>query len=119
RRHVAIGALRQERPGGCLIQSADRADDREAERRGLRWTVPQLRERDPEFRTPGFLVARQGDIRDRVPSLIVVRVVEPVAVLLHTGRIDGELERGAPIVKRTNQHTDPVRWRLLVAARPD
>ena len=84
-----------------------------------RGSIAKLRKRNPELGAPAALAARHRDVPHRIPALIVVRVVEPVAVLLDACRIDGELERRSPIVKRIDEHADPVRRRVLIAPRAD
>ena len=45
-------------------------------------------------------IARHRDVPHGVPAVVLIAVVGPVAVLLHTGGIHRELERRAPIVER-------------------
>ena len=62
-------------------------------------------------------VARDADVPHGVPAVVVVGVVEPVAILLDAGRVDGELVRGAAIVKRIDEDAEPVARRVVVAPR--
>jgi hypothetical protein len=103
----------------ALFEASDLPHDREAERRIGRRPEAQLRERHAEFGAPSTLVAADGDVPDRIPPLIVVTVVEPVGVRFDASRIDGELIRAPPIVKRIDHHADPVRRGMVVAASSD
>ena len=118
-RHDAVGALRDERPGGGLVQARDLPRQRKAEGRLRRRRKAQLRERDPKLGAPAIRARRHDHVPDRVPALIFVAVVEVVLVLFHAGRIHRELVRGAFVVIRIDEDGDPVRRRLRVPARQE
>jgi hypothetical protein len=79
----------------------------------------KLRERDSELRAPALRVTLHRHLPDGVPTGVVVRVGEPVAVLLHAGRVHRELVGGAPVLVGVDQDADPVGRRVAVAARAD
>ena len=58
-----------------------------------------------------------GDVPHGVPARVVVRVGEPVAVLLDAGGVDGELVRRSPVAVRVDDDAHPVGRRSFVAPR--
>ena len=118
-RHETGAALRDERPRRGLVEPANLPDHAKPECVPLPGLEPQLRQRDPELRLPSLSVARHGDVPHGVPALVAVAVGEPVAVLLHAGRVYGELVRRAPVVIRVDDHSDPVRRRWRITPGPD
>src|SRR5262249_52084923 len=80
---------------------------------------PELRERDVELGLPALRVAADHDVPHRVPAVVRAVVVEPVRVLLHAGRVDRELVRGAPIVIGVDEDANPVRGGPHVAPREE
>ena len=111
-RDDAVGALRDERPGRRLVVACNLSRERQAEDRFRRGWKTQLRERNAELRAPPVGPARDDHVPDRVPSLILVAVVEVVLVLLHSRRIHRELVRGPLVVIGVDQHRHPVGWRV-------
>ena len=117
RRHVAVGAAREQRPRRRFVHPADLARHGEAERARRRRVEAQLGERDSELSGPALAVARHADVPHRVPAVVEVVVVEPVAVHLHARRVHGELVRGPVIMIRVDQDVDPVAGRIEIAPR--
>ena len=64
-------------------------------------------------------VAPHRDVPHRVPALVVVVVVEAVLVALHARRIDDELVGRPPIVRRVDEHPDPVGGGIGVTPRQE
>ena len=80
RRHVAVRALRQQRPGRRLVQPADlrgRSPGRTSKSSDGR--NRNCENGNAELGAPAALRARDADVPHRIPALIVVVVVEPVA----------------------------------------
>jgi hypothetical protein len=61
-------------------------------------------------------ITRHRHVPHRVPAVVAVVVVVPVAIDLHAGGIDRELVGGALVVIRVDQHVQPVARRILIAA---
>ena len=117
-RNEAVGALGDERPGRRFVQPGN---------------LPRQRESERARRTPGTEAAttecgtRRSSRRRawrrprprRRPSPGLVAVVEVVLVLLHARRVHRELVHRPLVVVRVDHDSDPVRWRLRVAAREE
>ena len=118
RRHVAVRAAREQRPRRRLA-AAGRS---RARRRSRTCSSSDGVKRSCENGIRNSAV-QPCSSRDTVTShtasqlIVAVRVVEPVAILLHAGRVHGELVRRAAIVVRVDQHANPVARRLVVAPR--
>ncbi len=117
RRHEPGGRPRQERPARGFLQAADLADHGKPEPRARDGREAQLRERNVELGGPSGGIARHAHRPDGVPAAVAARIVEPVAILLHARRVDGEFVRGAAIVVRVDEYAEPVARRIVVAAR--
>ncbi len=115
RRDEPARVLRQQRPGRRLVQTRDVAHHREAKHAVAAAAESQLRKRNAELRAPAILVASRHDLPDGVPTVVVVRIVEPVGILLDANRVHAELIRRPLVVIRVDQHVDPIRRRVGIA----
>ena len=79
RRDVAVGALRQQRPGRGLVQPADLPHDGQPERRRSRTGGTAAARTECGTRRASRARRATADVPHRVPALVVVAVVEPVA----------------------------------------
>jgi hypothetical protein len=70
-----------------------------------------------ELRQPAVPVAGDVHVPHRVPAVVAIGVVEPVAILLDAGRVDRELVGGAAIVIRVDEDAEPVARGIVVAPR--
>src|SRR5256714_10688286 len=87
----------------------DITPDREAEDIARRMRVPQLRQRNAEFRGPAERVDLGRDFPDAVPRVVFLLIV-PVhrIVALDASGVYRELEAGAPVVVGIDDDLDLV-----------
>src|SRR5690606_11810944 len=89
-RHEAVGVAREQRPGRDLVQPADLANHREADRAAASAVEPELREGNAELGTPSLRVPRHLHVPHRIPAVIARAIVKVVAIALDAGGVDAK-----------------------------